>query len=189
MIHEVLVTSHDQQGNVHIAPMGVHQDQDLWVIKPFKPSSTLANILQTGTAVLNFCDDVRVFAGCLTGHRDWPLHSTESITGFYLADALSHCELRIVRVEDDELRPSLFCQQVAEINHRPFRGFNRAQFAVIEAAILVSRLDFLPADKIDTEIAYLQIGFDKTAGPQEREAWSWLMAKIASVRNDRAVHG
>lgn len=189
MIHEVLVTSLDQQGNLHIAPMGVHQDQGLWVIKPFKPSTTLTNILNTGTAVLNFCDDVRIFAGCLTGHREWPLNPTQSITGLYLADALSHCELRLNRVEDDEIRPALYCQQVAEINHRPFRGFNRAQFAVIEAAILASRLDFLPTDKIDTELAYLQIGFEKTAGPHEREAWDWLMAKIAAVRSDRAIHG
>ena len=37
----------------------------------------------------------------------------------------------------------------------PFRGFNRAQAAVVEAAILVSRLHMLPPDKIEREIGYL----------------------------------
>ncbi|KKM87136.1 hypothetical protein LCGC14_1272030, partial [marine sediment metagenome] len=42
-------------------------------------------------------------------------------------------------------------------------------------------LDMLPAEKIQQEIAYLTIAIDKTAGPKELEAWSWLMAKINDV--------
>ena len=66
---------------------------------------------------------------------------------------------------------------------RPFRGFNRAQAAVVEAAILVSRLHMLPAEKIDREMAYLAIAIDKTAGPAEREAWSWLVERIEQFRS------
>jgi hypothetical protein len=57
-------------------------------------------------------------------------------------------------------------------------GFNRAQYAVLEAAILISRLDRLPLEKIDSEIAYLRIGLEKTAGDKELEAWGWLMTVI-----------
>jgi hypothetical protein len=59
---------------------------------------------------------------------------------------------------------------------------NRAKAAVVEAAILASRLHMLPQEKIDAELAYLQIAIDKTAGPEEREAWGWLMEKIAAHR-------
>ena len=62
--------------------------------------------------------------------------------------------------------------------HAPFRGLNRAKAAVLEAAILVSRLSMLPREKIDGEIAYLRIAIDKTAGPEEREAWDWLMDAV-----------
>jgi hypothetical protein len=72
-----------------------------------------------------------------------------------------------------------------EKTHRPFRGFNRAQGAVLECAILVSRLHMLPAEKIDAELAYLQIAIDKTAGAEEREAWSWLLERIAAFRMNR----
>ena len=73
------------------------------------------------------------------------------------------------------MRPRLVCRPVFEAAHAPFRGFNRAQAAVIEAAILVSRLHMLPAEKVDAEIGYLRIAVDKTAGPRELEAWGWLM--------------
>jgi hypothetical protein len=49
---------------------------------------------------------------------------------------------------------------------------------VLEAAILVSRLSMLPREKVDAEIAYLRIAIDKTAGPEEREAWDWLMDAV-----------
>jgi hypothetical protein len=52
----------------------------------------------------------------------------------------------------------------------------------LELAILVSRLHMLSAEKIAAEIAYLQIAIDKTAGAGERQAWDWLMARVAAHR-------
>ena len=162
--------------------MGVHVRGDEFIILPFKPSTTLNNLLETETAVINGCDDVRVFAGCLTGRRDWPLLPAERVEGFYLADTLAHTEVVLTRVEDDAVRPQLCCRAVHAVNHQPFQGFNRAQFAVLEAAILVSRLDRLPWDKIQTELDYLRIGLDKCAGDRELEAWGWLMDVVERHR-------
>ena len=36
----------------------------------------------------------------------------------------------------------------------------------------------LPAEKIEDEIAYLKIAIDKTAGPDEEQAWYWLLEKV-----------
>ena len=49
---------------------------------------------------------------------------------------------------------------------------------MIEACILVSRLHMLPREKVEQEIAYLSIAIEKTAGPDEAQAWSWLMDEI-----------
>ena len=178
MIQESIVTTQNSAGDVHIAPMGIHIMGDELVILPFKPSTTLDNLLSSQVAVINYCDDVRVFAGCLTGRRDWPLKEAEHIVGKVLACALAHVEVQVIRMEEDELRPKLVCRAVHTANHAPFTGFNRAQYAVLEAAILVSRLHRLPKEKIAHDLAYLQIGFDKTAGAKERQAWDWLMAAI-----------
>jgi uncharacterized protein len=64
------------------------------------------------------------------------------------------------------------------VAHAPFKGFNRAQAAVIEAAILVSRLKMLPRDKVEREIAYLQTAVSKTSSLDEEEAWSWLINAV-----------
>lgn len=185
MIQETILTTVDAGGRVHIAPIGVHLRDELFIIAPFRPSTTLENILAVRHGVINYTDDVRIFAGCLTGRRDWPTVPADAVPGARLAGALAHCEVRLERVEDDAQRPRLLCRAVHEATHAPFRGFNRAQAAVIEAAILVSRLHLLPAEKIESEIGYLGIAVEKTAGPAERAAWGWLMERIAVHRRQQ----
>jgi len=180
MIYETIVTTVSEEDKVQIAPMGLRRAQGLFLIAPFKPSTTLNNLEATGVAVVNLTDDVRVYAGCLTGRYDWPLLPAIKVRGRYLESALSHLELEVEKVAGDELRPAFYCRLVHEAVHGPFRGFNRAQAAVLEAAILVSRLDRLPREKIETELQYLQIAIDKTAGQRELQAWSWLMERIQS---------
>jgi uncharacterized protein len=175
MIQETIVITQNAEGLAHIAPMGIHVAGNELLIQPFKPSTTLENLLETGVAVVNFTDDVRVFAGCLTGRKNWPLKPAEKVNGQILAVTLAHDEVKVVRVEDHELRPKLFCTAIHSVNHAPFRGFNRAQFSVLEAAILISRLHMLPVDKIESELEYLKIGLEKTASERELEAWGWLM--------------
>ena len=119
-----------------------------------------------------------VFAGCLTGNKDWPTRPAAKVPGTLLDGTLSHLELAIESIEEDELRPRFHCRIVHEESHAPFEGFNRAQAAVIETAILASRLDMLPREKIEQDLAYLQIAVEKTAGPREHEAWRILVEKI-----------
>ena len=178
LILESIVTTRDSEDQTHIAPMGVHHEGRRLLLKPFRPSQTLDNLIHHGCAVINRPDDVRVFAGCLTGHYDWPLASAEVVPAQRLADCLSHAEVEVEKFEDHGTRPTFTCKIVHEEVHAPFPGYNRAQAAVIELAILVSRLDRLPIEKIQQEIEYLTIALEKTAGPREQEAWGWLMQRV-----------
>ena len=187
MIYETIVISVDADNNPHIAPFGVRECDGLVLIAPFRPSATLDNLLLSRSAVLNSTDDVRVFAGALTGRRTWPVRKAEKVNGFVLDSALAHRELELVEVKNDAQRPELSFRVVHEVNHAPFRGFNRAQAAVIELSILVSRLNRLPMEKIEAEIAYLTIAIEKTAGEREREAWGWLIEYIENYK--AALHG
>jgi hypothetical protein len=187
VIREAIITTLNADGSVHIAPMGIREIDSLIVIAPFKPSTTLENVKRNKQAVVNFTDDVRIFAGCLTGRYEWPAVPATVINGRRLQNALSHLELEVSRHEDDELRPRFFCKIRHQETHRPFMGFNRAKAAVLELAILVSRLHMLPPEKIDTEIKYLDIAIEKTAGDEEREAWNWLIDKITDFRRQQAA--
>jgi hypothetical protein len=178
MIYESIVTTSSASGETHVAPMGIRREGDFIILKPFKPSRTLDNVLATRCAVVNFTTDTRVFAGCVTGRRDWPCVPADSVACVRLQQTLAHVELALVEHVDDATRPVLRMQIVREQVHTGFAGFNRAQAAVIEGAVLVSRLHLLPREKIATEMAYLQIAIDKTAGSREREAWDWLREAV-----------
>jgi hypothetical protein len=171
LIRESIVITSNREGRVHIAPIGLIAEDGDWIIAPFRPSTTLDNLVSVPFATANHTDDVRVFAGCLTGQHTWPTIASEKLPVPRLENALSHAELAVVSVKDDPQRPRLRCRVVR---------FNRAQAAVLEAAILVSRLHLLPQEKIERDLAYLHTAVEKTAGPREIEAWTWLANKVAA---------
>lgn len=181
-IVETIVTTSDQAGNVHIAPLGLIADGDHWIIAPFKPSKTLENLRAHPFAAASHTDDVRVFAGSVTGRKEWPLTPTTTIKGGRLAECVSHWELKVDDIIEDDLRPRFRCKIVHQEIHKAWEGFSRAQAAVLELAVLTTRLKMLPPEKIESELKYLEIAISKTAAPREDEAWSWLMEKITAWR-------
>lgn len=183
MIYETVITTIGAADEPHIAPFGVRERDGLVIIAPYRPSSSLDNMLRSGCAVLNATDDVRAFAGPLTGRREFPVRKAERVNGWVLDSALCHRELELEQVKDDSVRPELGFRVVHEVIHAPFLGFNRAQAAVLEAAVLVSRLQMLPLEKIEQEVRYLTIAIEKTAGPRELEAWNWLMETIENHKS------
>ena len=185
VIRETIVTTLGATGRPNIAAMGVREERGLYLISPFRPSRTFDNLKRSRQAVINHTDDVRVFAGCLTGRKDWPTLPVKSIAAVRLANALAHVEVEVTQWEDDDVRPRFYCRERGREMHAAFQGFNRAQAAVIEASILVSRLHLLPAEKIDREMEYLRIAVEKTAGPREREAWRWMVERIADHRRSK----
>jgi len=177
MIREAIVTTIDTAGTAHLAPLGLIEDGDLWILAPFRPSTTLDNLARVPFAVASYTDDPLIFAGLVTGRKDWPLCPSAQVQVPRLAAALAHAELAVAHVEDHEERPRFHCKVVHRAQHAPFEGFNRARNAVLEGAILVTRLHILPREKILREMDILSSAIEKTAGPREREAWSWLVKK------------
>jgi hypothetical protein len=68
---------------------------------------------------------------------------------------------------------------------RDFLGFNRARNAVVEAAILATRTEFLPLDEMLADFRKLAVLVDKTGGPRERAAFTLLHRHVhdAAVRH------
>ncbi len=184
MIRETIVSTVDATGKVHLAPIGIIADGAGWIVAPFHPSTTLNNLRDIPFAVANFTDDVRVFAGCLTGRTTWPTAASDEIPVPRLANALAHAELAVTRISEDKQRPRFHCRVLRTVSHAPFMGFNRAQAAIIEAAIMVSRLQMLPRDKIERDMAYLENAVIKTASPAEYEAWGWLKEWVRAFYAD-----
>jgi uncharacterized protein len=178
MIFETIIITVDANKNPHVTPFGVQYENNHVIIAPYKPSTTLNNILASKFAVMNTTDDVRVFAGALTGRCNWPLMPVHDNNSYRLSNCLAHTVLELIDVREDETRSQLVMKPIISENNQSFQGFNRAQAAVVELSILVSRLHLLPKEKVLAEMVYLQIAIDKTAGEREIEAWNWLSEKV-----------
>src|SRR3954471_10239648 len=120
MIRETIVTTANSAGAVHVAPLGIIADGDGWIIAPFRPSTTLDNLRAVPFAVANYTDDVRIFAGCLTGRSEWPTVAAEQVPVRRLAAALAHAELKVTGFSEDALRPRFHCAVVHRATHAPF---------------------------------------------------------------------
>ena len=197
MIRECVVTTADAQGNVHIAPLGLIADGN-----------------QLGHCAVPALDDARQFArravrGCQLyrrrahlrrlpdRRRDWPLVATEDFIVPRLLAALTHAELSVAHVEEHEQRPRFHCQVTKQVQHAPFEGMNRAKAAVLELAVLSSRLDFLPREKIETRDGlsanrHRQDGGARRSGSLElacRESAETLHGLVAVMAGlDPAIH-
>ena len=71
-------------------------------------------------AVANYTDDVRIFAGCLTGRSEWPTLAAVHVPVPRLAACLAHAELAVERVTEDAQRPRFHCRVLRLVTHAPF---------------------------------------------------------------------
>jgi hypothetical protein len=170
MIVETIVTTLDRSGAVNCAPMGVEWENDVLVLKPFLETATYRNVVETGTAVVNLTDDVRLFARCAISNPQYPTIPATIVNGAVLADCCSWRELEVRRIDASPPRSRIEMAVVYRGIRREFIGFNRACHAVIEAAIYATRLHILSRGFVESELVRLQEIVEKTAGTREREA-------------------
>ena len=101
--------------------------------------------------------------------------------GWVLRDCCRWYEFRIAARDDSAARARLDAEVVHTGRMRDFFGLNRAMHAVVEAAILATRTDFLKLEDIDAEFRKLAVLVDKTGGQQEKEAFAFLQEYLARV--------
>lgn len=178
MIIETIVTSVDPGGAANFAPMGVEWDEETIVLKPFLETTTFRNVSATRAAVINVTDDVLTFARAAISSPQFPARPAAVVSGVVLAAVCSWREVEVLSIDATPPRSRIETRVVHRGYQRDFIGFNRARHAVLEGAILATRLHLLPAEQIRADYARLQVLIDKTAGPREREAWAVLLEHV-----------
>jgi hypothetical protein len=183
MILEGIVTTLSADGTVNIAPMGPRVDEEIerFILRPFRTSTTYQNLKRSGQGVLHVTDDVELLARAAIGRLEPvpELVPAEGVEGFRLADTCRWYSFRVQELDDRQERTTILAEQVASGTVRDFFGFNRGKHAVVEAAILATRIHLLPADEIAAEFARLKVLVDKTGGPQEERAFQILSDYVA----------
>jgi hypothetical protein len=203
VILEGIVTTRNADGSVNISPMGPIVDESMQriVLRPFRTSTTYSNLIRTGVGVLHVTDDVLLFAQAAVGTPDplpnlisvGELHGSGGMTSLpeevhsaaVIADACRWYAFRIVEVDESGERAKLVGNVAASGTIREFFGFNRAKHAVIEAAILATRVGILEPAEIDEPMRRLATWVEKTGGPREKTAFEFLQCWIANKMLDR----
>jgi hypothetical protein len=184
LILEGIVVTQDAGGTTNIAPMGPRVNRELTrlVLRPFQTAQTYRNLKATGCGVFQVTDDVELLARAAVGPLD-PSPALVPIENFpcpRLAEACRWLAFQVEQLDDRDQRATINCRVVASGEVRPFFGFNRAKHAVVEAAILATRIGILPENELRSEIARLAVPVAKTAGEQERRAFEFLRQYIES---------
>lgn len=189
LILESLVTTLDADGSPHLAPMGprVAPDWSRFTLRPFPTSQTYQNLTRHGEGVIHITDDALLLAKAAIGAIDAmpPVRAAERVRGFVLADCCRYFEFAVKSVNDSSERVSIEAEVVHSGRVRDWFGFNRAKHAVVEAAILATRLHLLPLNEVAAEFAKLRVIVNKTGGPDELAAMDLLEAKLREAEAAR----
>lgn len=183
MISEGIVTTVNADGGTNVAPMGPRVDAAMTslCLRPYQSSLTFRNLERTRQGIFHVTDDVLLLAQAAIGDPDPPpnLREATAVDGRILTDACRWYAFRVDRLDDRQPRSEIECSVVDRGRVRDFFGFNRAKHAVIEAAILATRIGLLPPAEIRRGFEPLRVIVEKTGGPHEREAFSLLETYVA----------
>jgi hypothetical protein len=181
VILEGIVTSLSGENSLNVAPMGPDVEPlgklERFILRPYRSSTTFANLKARGEGVFHVTDDVLLLAQAAIGTLLQPFPATRPasrVDGAILADACRFYEFRVVEIDEREDRTTILAETVASGRHRDFFGFNRAKHAVLEAAILATRVAWLPVRDLLLEFRKLEVLVVKTGGPDERAAFELL---------------
>jgi hypothetical protein len=166
---------------LNIAPMGPiiseeDLDLDFFTLRPYQTATTFANLRQSGVGVLHICDDVELLARAAISCWESlpPTAAAAKINGRVLSQANRWYEFEVDALDDTEPRSTIRCRTVHRGRRSDLIGLNRAKHAVLEAAILMTRLEFLSHEEIGKQLQALQVIVGKTAGASETRAFQLL---------------
>jgi hypothetical protein len=183
MILEGIVTSLDRHDELNVAPMGPIVDETFatLVLRPFRASRTYENLSARPYGVFHVVDDVLLLARAAIGALpDVPENFPAlKIDGRVLSAACRWYEFEVADVDDSQDRVTMQARVVQSGRLRDFFGFNRGKHAVLEGAILATRVHLIDRQQILDEFARLRVIVQKTAGPREHEAFELLEQHIS----------
>ncbi|MDA7979017.1 MAG: DUF447 family protein [Pirellulales bacterium] len=177
-ICEGLVVTDNESGQPHLAVMGpaISPDEANLTLRPFRTSTTYHHLQRKRHGVFHVTDDVELLVRAVTGEcAEAPkFERTPGGSGWLLPTACRWMEFEVTEIDDSRQRSVMQARVVSAQWLRNFFGFNRAKHAVIEGAILATRLGLLDAAYIHEELARLAPLVEKTGTEVEHRAFDLL---------------
>lgn len=187
MIIESLVITWARDGTPNLAPLGPmfpsdwdEQDQtpESIILRPFEGSTTLANLRATRNAVVQFSSDAELFAKTAIGKLSQSEFDALTCEWGPGLRRLARCQ-RVFHVESASIegtgpRFETRCRVLADESFDRPIGNCRGFAAVIEAAVMATRLHLIDAATVRAEFERLSIVVEKTASQRTTRAFEFL---------------
>ena len=179
MIIEGLCTTLNADGTLNVAPMGPVVDEELTslLLRPFQSSTTFANLKRDGCGVFHITDDVGMIALAAIGQLDKQpeTFTATAIDGQVIASACRWYEFEVSEIDASEQR-SVMTTELKHVGRiRDYWGLNRARHAILEAAILATRLRLLDPQAVRQELDRLRVIVQKTANDSDARVFEQLL--------------
>ncbi|MGB6044736.1 MAG: DUF447 domain-containing protein [Pirellulales bacterium] len=178
MILEGIMTTLDADETVNISPMGpiVSDDMQEMLFRPFQTSRTYQNLKRDRHGVFHVTDNVEMIARAAVGQLEPPpsMIPTTIFSGRIIDDACRWYAVEVTSLDDSQQRAEITTRVVDQGRLREFFGLNRAKHAVVEIAILATRVHLLPMAQIREDVDRLAVLIEKTGGAAEQAAFAFL---------------
>ena len=177
MIVEGLVATQSAEGVPHLAVMGAVVD-DAWQcveLRPFCETQTFRNLVQQSSAVFHTTDQIDLIVQLIIGGEpqvEWL--PAQQVPGSIYVGCCRYFELAATYSDPRPPRADFHFRVVAAGELRPAIGFNRARHLILEAAILASRVDFLPREELTQKFAWFEPIIRKTGAAEDLAAFDQL---------------
>jgi uncharacterized protein len=183
MIIETIFSTIDLNKNPNFAPMGVLWHEDSLIVRPFRSTDTFKNLLATGYGIANLTDDVLAYVRCALYDAVLPHFPAAVVPGVILRSACAWRELEIISWNGDDVRAELGCRVLHKGRQRDFLGFRRGGNAVIEAAILATRLPFFDRSVVLERLTGYGEIVARTGNEDEKQAFQLIQEYVRQRGN------
>lgn len=193
-VWEGIVTTRNADGTTNIAPMGPIAGPSFQrlLLRPFQSSQTHGNLRRDAVGVFHLTDDAELIARAAIA--DWDsLPRLLAIAGFpvpRLANCTRWFAFEVEQFDETSPRASALARVVDQGAAAVPTGFNRAKAAVVEAAILATRVGLIDPSELQSDLRRLAIAVKKTGAAAELRAFSLLTdyvnQRLGAEQEDRA---
>lgn len=154
-------------------------------LRPFNSSTTYQNLKRNRVGVFHVTDDVDLLARAAIGKlATTPKMLDDPADGLVIANACRWYAFEVTSLDDSQQRVEIECSVTEHGRLRDFLGWNRAMHSVLEAAILATRVGFLPLDEIMFQLEPLKAIVDKTGSEKELACFQFLAEYIKASADD-----
>lgn len=181
MIVETIFSTVDEDGKPNFAPMGILWGDEYVTVRPYRNTQTCRNLLSNGYGVANITDNVLAYVQCGLYRVVLPHIPAKAVRGIVYEEACSWMEVEVFSRSGSDDRAELQCRVRHTERRKDFLGFCRAGNAVVEAAILATRVALYDRETVSPKLLHYGEIVGKTGDEDEKEAMRLIYEYVRKV--------